>query len=171
MTYPGKNSLTFSVIRNIVRHTQGGNKPTLTGAKTMTVSAIASSIYQAAKSAGKGVWNWRMEWSKAMKQAWRKVMNTIKTANDIKDVITYDKAARGNRSLAPMHPEKLNQEVCCTVGSVLVAGDKTEIVKEIAHIGNAYSLEVRAESGAKIAMSTLCELVEKGAISIWNCAK
>ena len=40
----------------------------------MTVSAIASQIYQAAKSAAKGVWNWRIEWSKAMKQAWIKVM-------------------------------------------------------------------------------------------------
>ena len=98
-------------------------------------------------------------------------MSIIKTANDIKEVITYDKAAPGNRSLAPMHLEKLNQEVCCTVGSVLVAGEVTEIVNEIAHIGNAYSLEVRVESGAKIAMSTLCELVEKGTISVWNCAK
>jgi hypothetical protein len=44
----------------------------------MTVSAIASGIYQAAKAACKGVWNWRLEWSKAMKQAWRKIMSTAK---------------------------------------------------------------------------------------------
>lgn len=40
----------------------------------MTVSKIASKIYQAAKAVCKGVWEWRSEWSKAMKQAWRKVM-------------------------------------------------------------------------------------------------
>ena len=40
----------------------------------MTVSEIASKIYQAAKAAAKGIWNWRMEWSMAMKQAWREVM-------------------------------------------------------------------------------------------------
>ena len=41
----------------------------------MTVSKIASKIYQAAKAVAKGVWEWRLEWSRAMKQAWRKVMN------------------------------------------------------------------------------------------------
>ena len=40
----------------------------------MTISAIASRIYQTAKKAAKGVWNWRLEWSRAMKQAWRRVM-------------------------------------------------------------------------------------------------
>lgn len=40
----------------------------------MTVSAIASKSYQAAKAVKKGVWAWRLEWSKAMKMAWRKIM-------------------------------------------------------------------------------------------------
>jgi len=40
----------------------------------MTVSKIASQIYKTAKAAAEGVWNWRLEWAKAMKQAWRKVM-------------------------------------------------------------------------------------------------
>ena len=40
----------------------------------MTVSAIASQIYQAAKAAARDVWNWRLEWSEAMKKAWRKIM-------------------------------------------------------------------------------------------------
>ena len=40
----------------------------------MTVSKIASGIYQAAKAAAKDVWNWRLEWSEAMKKAWRKIM-------------------------------------------------------------------------------------------------
>ena len=40
----------------------------------MTVSKIASQIYQAAKTAAGGEWVWRAEWSKAMKMAWRKVM-------------------------------------------------------------------------------------------------
>lgn len=39
----------------------------------MTVSKIASRIYQAAKAKAKGVWSYRAEWSKAMKAAWRKV--------------------------------------------------------------------------------------------------
>lgn len=45
----------------------------------MTVSKIASQIYQTAKAAAEGVWNWRLEWSKAMKQAWREVMSTLLT--------------------------------------------------------------------------------------------
>lgn len=40
----------------------------------MTVSKIASEIYQAAKKAARAAWNWRTEWSKAMKKAWRKIM-------------------------------------------------------------------------------------------------
>ena len=44
----------------------------------MTVSKTASKIYQAAKlNNKKGVWAWRAEWSKAMKQAWRKVSRKI----------------------------------------------------------------------------------------------
>lgn len=40
----------------------------------MTVAKIASKIYQAAKAACNGIWAWRLEWSKAMKQAWRQIM-------------------------------------------------------------------------------------------------
>jgi DNA topoisomerase VI subunit B len=44
----------------------------------MTVSAIASDIYQNAKLNNyKGEWDWRAEWSKAMKQAHRKVAQKI----------------------------------------------------------------------------------------------
>lgn len=41
----------------------------------MTVSKIASDIYQTAKAASAGSWEWRLEWSKAMKQAWSKIMS------------------------------------------------------------------------------------------------
>jgi ribosomal protein L18 len=44
----------------------------------MTVSKIASEIYQAAKIVSKGEWNWRLEWSKAMKQAYAQVINKVK---------------------------------------------------------------------------------------------
>lgn len=54
----------------------------------MTVSIVASKIYQAAKAECKGVWDWRTEWSKAMKQAWREVMTASKaTVSEIAEEI------------------------------------------------------------------------------------
>ena len=45
----------------------------------MTVSKLASEIYQAAKKAATGEWIWNSEWSKAMKQAWKEVISaTVK---------------------------------------------------------------------------------------------
>ena len=49
----------------------------------MIVSKIASRIYQTAKSAAKGAWNWRLEWSMAMKKAWREVMNIAPCTKEI----------------------------------------------------------------------------------------
>lgn len=43
----------------------------------MKVSEIASDIYQSAKLNCYGVWNWRKEWAKAMKAAWRQVSRKL----------------------------------------------------------------------------------------------
>ncbi|GEM_PF-4309606 len=48
----------------------------------MTVSKIASKIYQAEKKAARGVWVWRMEWSKATKQAYGEIMKTVKDSSN-----------------------------------------------------------------------------------------
>jgi hypothetical protein len=122
MTYPEKNSLTFSGVRNIVKHTQEGNKPTLTGAKTMTVSAIASGIYQAAKKAAKDVWEWRAEWSKAMKKARRKVMN--KEARCTKE-IWNTAASIHTRGLAGL------QKIIQTVGRQINATTGQEVMDHL----------------------------------------
>jgi hypothetical protein len=45
-----------------------------------TVSQIASEIYQAAKKAATGAWNWKTEWKNAMKAAWAQVINKVKEA-------------------------------------------------------------------------------------------
>ena len=45
----------------------------------MTVSKIASKIYQAAKAAATGEWVWNMEWSKAMKKACMETKKAIKS--------------------------------------------------------------------------------------------
>jgi len=45
----------------------------------MTVSETASTIYQAAKKAATGDWAWRLEWSKAMKQAVEQICMKINT--------------------------------------------------------------------------------------------
>lgn len=49
----------------------------------MKVSQIASGIYQSAKSAAAKAgskWDWRKEWQKAMKAAWKQIINTFKEA-------------------------------------------------------------------------------------------
>ena len=49
-----------------------------TGEKMKTVSQIASVIYQAAKKAAAGAWDWKAEWKKAMKAACAQVINKVK---------------------------------------------------------------------------------------------
>ena len=44
------------------------------------VSKIASRIYQSAKAACKGCWDYRSQWSRAMKAAWKQILNTVKEA-------------------------------------------------------------------------------------------
>lgn len=44
----------------------------------MKVSKRASEIYQTAKASASGEWTWKLEWSRAMKQAWREMMNKEK---------------------------------------------------------------------------------------------
>lgn len=44
------------------------------------VSAVASEIYQAAKKAAAGAWNWKAEWKKAMKAACAQAINKVKEA-------------------------------------------------------------------------------------------
>lgn len=52
----------------------------------MTVSAIASSIYQAAKKAATAAWNWRLQWAKAMKEAWSLVMKKATNEEIAKEI-------------------------------------------------------------------------------------
>jgi hypothetical protein len=44
------------------------------------LSQIASGIYQAAKKAATGAWDWKAEWKNAMKAAWEQVINKVKEA-------------------------------------------------------------------------------------------
>lgn len=58
------------------------------GDEMKKVSQIASSIYQAAKKAATGAWDWKAEWKKAMKEAWAQIINKVKEAVGIMIDIT-----------------------------------------------------------------------------------
>jgi hypothetical protein len=87
-------------------------------------------------------------------------------ANDIKNNIKIDHNHPGNAEGNPMDDHRLNEKICCNVGDILVAGPQESKVAEIAFLGNAYSLEVRMDSGQKISMKQLCQLVEQGKVSV-----
>lgn len=55
----------------------------------MTVSKTASKIYKAAKKAAKGVWSWRLEWSRAMKMAWKEVAGRLKNEAIVKAIYDF----------------------------------------------------------------------------------
>lgn len=87
----------------------------------MTVSTTASMIYKTAKKAATGDWAWRLEWSKAMKMAWRKVMSKTKCTPEIWN------------SAASLHTRGLSglKEIIQTVGHRIGAKDGQEVMNHL----------------------------------------
>jgi hypothetical protein len=140
------------------------------------VSQIASGIYQAAKKAAIGAWNWKAEWKKAMEAACAQVINKVKEA--VVMVMSIAEAARqghveGSRDLRYKYVTEhwtLMEDTTmpCFAGDTLVGGGmQAKVVKiEASDLAVVALLEMDNGKRQSMRLLTLAEMMQAGKVTV-----